>query len=70
MAKIEKAFKEDMKEYNKNYKKPSCHVVDWDLDRMMKAVNSPSVTVPDNITEYATFREWILSLTDKDFKAK
>jgi hypothetical protein len=38
--------------------------VDWDLNRMMKAVNSPSVRVPDNIKSLGGFREWLKSQKD------
>lgn len=43
--------------------------VSWDLDQLMKAVNSPTVRMPDNIKDYGGFREWINSLTDDDFKS-
>lgn len=44
-------------------------VVSWDLGRMMKAVNSPSVRVPDNIKDYSGFNKWFNSLTGEDFKS-
>ena len=47
---------------------PLEHVVSWDLERMIEAVNSPSVTVPSNIKSYGGFSKWVKSLLDEDFK--